>query len=40
MKTQHTLSDGGVSVAAARGGNTVTPFTIHVSPFKQKGVQS
>jgi hypothetical protein len=33
MKTQHTLSEGGVSVAAARGGNTVTPFTIHNSRF-------
>jgi hypothetical protein len=33
MKTQHTLSEGGVSVAAATGGNTVTPFTIHNSRF-------
>jgi hypothetical protein len=33
MKTQHTLSEGGVSVAAARGGNTVTPFAIHNSRF-------
>jgi hypothetical protein len=33
MKTQHTHSEGGVSVAAARGGNTVTPFAIHNSRF-------
>ncbi len=33
MKTQHTLSEGDVNVAAAKGGIQASPFAIHNSRF-------